>query len=370
MRSPLRRAAVPAALALALGLSACGASNENAGTAPSEGPSASSEAALSGDLNGAGASSQKAAMDAWVAGFTAQNADVNVNYDPAGSGAGREQFLAGAVDFAGSDSYLKDEELEQAKEACAGGEAFDVPVYVSPIAVIYNLPEVKDLQLSAATIAKIFNGTVKTWDAPEIKADNPNATLPATAINPVHRADDSGTTNNFTDYLSKAGEGAWTAEPDGEWPAGLGGEAAQGTSGVVSAVKAGAGSIGYADLSQAGDLGVASVKVGEGYVKPSAETAAAVLDNSPKVEGRPAGDIAIKVDRSTTAANTYPVVLVSYHIACSKYEDAAQGDLVKAFLTYVVSEEGQQAAAEAAGSAPLSSALSTEAAATIEKIGS
>ncbi|GAA4976211.1 phosphate ABC transporter substrate-binding protein PstS [Kineococcus glutinatus] len=365
MRSSLSRTALPAALLLSLGLAACGASNEDTGT--TDDSSTSSSEALSGELSGAGASSQKAAMDAWIAGYSAAQPDVTVNYDPAGSGAGREQFLSGAVDFAGSDAYLDEEELTQAEETCPGGNAIDIPVYVSPIAVIYNLPEVADLQLSAPTVAKIFSGAITTWDAAEIAADNPGKTLPATAINPVHRADDSGTTTNFTDYLSKAGEGAWTAEPDGEWPL-PGGEAAQGTSGVVSAVTAGAGSIGYADLSQAGDLGVASLKVGDAYVAPTAESAAAVVDASPEAEGRPEGDIAVDIDRTTTAAGAYPVVLVSYHVACTKYEDATQAELVKSFLSYVVSEEGQQAAADAAGSAPLSSTLTEEATAAIESI--
>jgi len=363
MRSTTSRAARAAlattsAAALALTLAACGAANEE--PAGGSGPDATASGSdLSGTLVGAGASSQQAAVAAWQAGFTGQNPDVTVNYDPSGSGAGREQFLAGAVNFAGSDAYLDDEELAASAEVCTDG-AIDIPVYVSPIAVVYNLEGVEDLQLSPATIAGIFNQTITSWDAPEIAADNPDATLPAQAITPVNRSDDSGTTENFTEFLSATAPDVWTEEPDGEWPV-AGGEAAQGTAGVISAVTAGAGAIGYADASQAGDLGVVAVGVGEEFVLPEEEAAATALDVSTRVEGRPEGDIAIDIDRTTTEAGAYPVILVSYGVACKGYEDAATGELVAAWMTYVVSEEGQAASEEAAGSAPISDELRAEA---------
>ena len=131
-------------------LAGCGAANESApagGAAPSAGGTA-----LSGTISGAGASSQQAAMQAWIAGFTGANPDATVNYDPAGSGAGRTQFISGGVDFAGSDAYLKADELTKAQERCKS-DVVEVPAYISPIAVIYNLPGVTDLQLSAATVA-------------------------------------------------------------------------------------------------------------------------------------------------------------------------------------------------------------------------
>ena len=137
-------------------------------------------------------------------------------------------------------------------------------------------------------IAAIFDGKITKWNDPKIAADNPDADLPAETITPVHRADDSGTTDNFTDYLSQAGEGAWPHEPDGLWPT-KGGEAASGTSGLVAAVKNGTGTIGYADASQAGDLGIASVKVGDEYVAPTPEAAAKVLEVSPRRRGPPGG---------------------------------------------------------------------------------
>ena len=365
-RTSFRRVAAPTVAALALGMSltACGAGNEEA---PSGDNSAASASGLSGTLNGAGASSQEAAQGAWQAAFQSANSGVTVNYDPVGSGGGREQFIAGGVAFAGSDSYMDDEELAASKETCGGSEAFGVPAYVSPIAVVYNLEGVDDLQLSGATIAGIFNGKITKWNDPKIAADNPDAELPGSAITPVHRSDDSGTQDNFTQYLAGVAPDVWTEEPDGVWPL-KSGEGANGTSGVIESVSNGAGSIGFADESQAGELSIAKVKVGEEYVEPTAETAMKVVEASPRVKGRPAGDIAIDVDRKTTEAGAYPIVLVSYVIACPTYKDAEQGKLVKAYLSYMIGSEGQAAAAKTAGSAPLSDTISTEATTQIEKI--
>jgi phosphate transport system substrate-binding protein len=262
---------------------------------------------------------------------------------------------------------MDDEELAASKKTCGGAEAFDAPAYVSPIAVIYNVEGVTDLQLSGPTLAGIFIGEITKWNDPKIAADNPDAELPSTTITPVHRSDDSGTQDNFTQYLSAVAPDVWTEEPDGVWPL-KSGEGANGTSGVIESVTNGNGSIGFADESQAGDLSIAKVKVGEEYVAPSAETAAKTVDVSPRVKGRPEGDIAIEVDRTTNEAGAYPIVLVSYVIACPTYEDPEEAKLVRAYLSYVVSPDGQQAAAKTAGSAPLSSELSDEVAAQVEAI--
>ncbi|GAB2683882.1 phosphate ABC transporter substrate-binding protein PstS [Thalassiella azotivora] len=360
-RSTLSRAAIPAAVVLSLGLSACAAGNESGSSAEGSGSD------LSGTVAGAGASSQAAAMEAWIAGFNSANPDVTVNYDPVGSGGGREQFLSGGTAFAGSDAALDEEELAQAEERCAPGELIEMPLYVSPIAVVFNLEGVEELNLSPATIAGIFNQEITTWNAPEIAADNPGVTLPDTPITPVNRSDESGTTENFTEYLAAAAGDAWPHEPSGDWPV-SGGEAAQGTSGVVGAVGAGDGAIGYADASQAGDLGIAKVKVGEEFVEYSPEAAAAVVEASERVEGRGEYDYAIDLARDTTEAGTYPIVLVSYSLACTSYEDEETAELVKAFLTYVASEEGQQAAADAAGAAPISDGVRDAATEAFEAI--
>lgn len=370
-RSTLSRVVLPAAVVMTLGLSACTASNETpAATSTSGGTSSggtSSAPQATGTISGLGSTAQQSAMTAWIAGFGSTNPDATVNYDGGGSGAGRKQFLAGGADWAGTDAYLKDTELATGKTRCAGGAAIDLPVYVSPIAIVYNLDGVTDLKLSPATVAGLFLGTIKTWNAHQVAADNPGVTLPSTAVTPVHRSDESGTTQNFTEYLSKAAPAVWKAPAAQAWPVKTG-EAANGTSGVINSVKAGAGSIGYADESQAGDLGKAQVKVGSAFVAPSADGAAKVLDASKPVTGRGTGDLAIAIDRTSTAAGSYPVILVSYAAVCTKYADATKGNLVKAFMSYVVSADGQAAAAKTAGSAPLPTSLMTQAKTSIDAI--
>ena len=361
-----RPAAVAAALALGVGLAACSAPNETSAQAETSSGDAS---ALSGTLNGGGASSQEAAQGAWRAGFQQTHPDVTVNYDPIGSGGGREQFISGGFSFAGSDSYLTDDEgeLDAATERCDGQPPIEVPSYVSPIAVIYNLDDVDDLRLSPDTLAGIFAGTITAWDDPAIAEDNPGTDLPSERITPVHRSDESGTTGNFTDYLSAVAPEAWPHGEVEDWPFN-GGEGASGTSGVVAAVANGADSIGYADASQAGDLGTAAIGVGDGFELPTAEAAAKILEVSPEADT--AGETAqvYDLDHTSEEAGVYPIVLSSYLIACPSYADAAEAELVKDYLGYVLSDEGQQAAAESAGSAPLPAAIAEKARAVVDGI--
>jgi len=355
----IRRAIVPGIAVLTLALTGCGAGNEASGDSGS---------GLSGTLNGGGSSAQESAQAAWRAGYQSANSGVTVNYDPVGSGTGRENFISGATMFAGSDSALSTDggELDSAKKRC-GGDVIEVPAYVSPIAVVFHVQGIDKLQLSSSTIGDIFSGKVTKWNDPEIAKDNPGAKLPSTTITPVHRSDDSGTTANFTDYLEQTSGGTWKYPTDDTWPI-KGGEAGEGTSGLVAAVNAGDGTIGYADESQVGDLGVASIKVGSSYNAPSADGAAKVLAESPKVSGRGANDMAIAVDRKATDAGAYPLMLTSYLIACPTYDSKTDADMVKGFLSYAVSSEGQQAAAKQAGSAPLDPSLQQQAAKIVDQI--
>ena len=358
-RTSLRRLAGPSVAALALGLavSACGAGNE----------SSSSSSGLSGTLEGNGSSAQTAAQSAWAAGFQKANSGVTINYTATDSGTGVSKFTGGDIDYAGSDSALDPAkgEVDAAKKRC-GANALEVPVYVSPIALIYNLDGVKDLKLDAKTVADIFANKVTKWNDPEIASQNSGAKLPAERISPVHRSDPSGTTKNFTDYLSKAAGGAWSKPADKVWPFSTG-EAANGTSGVVASVKNGKGSIGYVDASQAGTLSKVSLKVGSSYTQPSADGAAKALAASPIDTSRTPGDLVVNVDRTTTAAGAYPLMLTSYAIACPTYS-GSKAELVNKYLSYVVSTEGQQAAASNAGSAPLPSQLQQKAASIVAGI--
>ena len=192
---------------LALTLTACGASNEDGGGEGDGG--AQKVEGLSGTYQIGGASSQEEAQKAWVAGFQTANPDVTINYDPVGSGGGRENFASGAFVVAGSDSYLKDEdgenELSDATKNC-GADPIEVPNYVSPIAVIHSLDGVDELNLKPETLAAIFAGKITKWNDPKIAEDNPDAELPTRPINAVHRSDESGTTGNFTNYLGRRRE--------------------------------------------------------------------------------------------------------------------------------------------------------------------
>lgn len=306
-------------------------------------------------------------MQAWIAGFQAANPGATVSYDPIGSGGGRTQFLEGAVDLAGTDTPLDADELAAARARCAPGEVVELPLYASPIAVVLRLEGIERLALSPATLAGVFAGTVTRWDAPEIAADNPGVALPDLPITPVHRSDESGTTETFTAYLAGAAPAAWPFAPSGTWPL-AGGQSAQGTSGVVQTVQAAEGAITYADASKVGGLGTVAVLVGGAAVPYSPEAAAAVVDASPLAEGRGEGSLVRDLERDTTASGAYPIVLVSYTLACTAYEDPATAALVREFLTYAASEEGQRAAADAAGSAPISDGMRADVMALVERI--
>lgn len=357
--------ALPLTAVLAFGVAACSSDDSGSGDSGSDGGSS-----LSGQIAGAGASSQEAAMQAWIATFQQDNPEVTISYDPVGSGGGREQFIAGATPFGGTDAAMEDKELKDAEARCGGPDNYiEIPVYISPIAIAYNLDGVDELNLSADTLAKIMKGDITRWDDQAIAAENEGTELPDQRIAPVHRSDESGTTENFVGYLAAAAPDVWDFEVSGDWPVNSG-EAAQGTSGVISAIKAGSGTIGYADLSQVGDLNTANIKVGDEFVQPSPEAAAQIVDSS-ELSGKGGQyNFAYDLDRTTTAAGVYPISLVSYEMACTSYDSQSDGEIVKAFYEFLISPEGQQVAAENAGSAPISDSLREKIQPAVEAIGS
>jgi phosphate transport system substrate-binding protein len=367
-----------AACVLVLGLAACGGGSGSSGSSSNESSESESEGGgapsteASGEIAGAGSTAQEAAQKAWIAEFENANGGATISYDGVGSGGGREKFISGGVAYAGSDTPLSESEGELGKaiKRCEPGQLVEVPDYISPIAIIYNLPGVEELKLEPETLAKIFNQEIENWNDPEIAKENPEVELPETRIVPVNRSDESGTTENFTDYLSKVAPTVWTHEVSGDWPV-KGGEAASGTSGVVEAVAAGEGAIGYADASQAGELGKALIKVGSEWAEPSAEAAAKVLDLSkedPELEGGQKNVIAFEIDRKTEASGVYPIILVSSLIGCTEYKSASEAALVKGFFEYAISPAGQALAEEQAGSAPLSEELTKKVEAAVGSI--
>ena len=250
--TPRVRWLAPLALCTSLALTSC-ALNETADESTGTGTA-------QGSLNGMGASSMSVAQENWIAGFQTENPRATVIYAPEGSGAGRDAFMGGGADFAGSDrAYDLDENVPGAFVGCADeSTALDLPIYISPIAIAFNVASVEELNLTPEVLAAIFIGEITSWSDNRITALNPDAPLPDLQVTAVHRSDNSGTTENFTAYLHNAAGDVWPADPDDAWPT-KGGEAAKGTSGVISAVRDGVGTIGYVDASQAGDAALAHI---------------------------------------------------------------------------------------------------------------
>ena len=368
----VRSIAALSGIVMLASVAACGDNTATTTDNSSSSDFTSKSTPISGNFSGAGASSQQAAVEAWIAGFQGTNPEAKIAYNPSGSGAGVQTFLTGATAWAGSDKALADDEVEQSKSVCTEGTAFDVPVYISPIAVVFNLKGVSDagkhINMDAATIAKIFDGKITKWNDPAIADQNKDLKLPDPAITVVHRSDKSGTTQNFVSYFKDVTPDNWTYDLSENWPNEVG-QGAKGTSGVISTVKQADGTIGYADFSQVGDLGTVAVKVGDKYNEISAEAGSKVIGDS-KQDDTVKGDnrIVIKINHATEAEGAYPIVLVSYDIVCPAYKDTKQAEFAKAWLTYVTSDEGQKAAQDAAGTAPLPSSLKSEITKSIEAI--
>ncbi|CAM5455428.1 phosphate ABC transporter substrate-binding protein PstS [Streptomyces narbonensis] len=344
----------------ALVLSACGSDNntetpaKDGGTAKTSAASNIDCAGAKGKLLAAGSSAQRNAMDLWVKNFQAACEGVEINYQGIGSGGGITKFNQGQVAFAGSDSALKDEEVAESQKICTGGgKGVNLPMVGGPIAVAYKLDGVDNLILDASTIAKIFDNKITKWNDPAITKLNPGAKLPDSAIQAFHRSDESGTTQNLGKYLSTAAPADWKHDPKSKsWPA-QGGQAANGSSGVATAVKDVEGSISYMELSYAEANKSSTVSIATGAAAPVAATTenASKAIAAAKVKGT-GNDVALSLDYKTKANGAYPIVLVTYEIACDKGNKAETLPTLKAFLNYTVSEEGQKVLSDA-GYAPL-----------------
>ena len=338
----------------ALTLSACGSDNNSATGSSGASGSSSSSADCGGknSLTAEGSTAQQNAIAEFNKVWGQSCSGKNLSYNPTGSGAGREQFIAGNVDFAGSDSALKDDQVAAAAERCGGNPAWNLPLVFGPIAMAYNLPGVDKLVLNGDTLAKIFQGQIKKWNDPAIAALNGGTTLPDTKITPIYRSDSSGTTDNFQKYLAAAAPQTWTKGAGKEFQGGAG-EGAQKSSGVVQAVQATPGAIGYVEKSPAAaaNLPFAQIDSGAGAVELTDEsTAKAVGDAKFKAEGM---DLTLDLNAlyASKEAGAYPLMLATYEIVCSKGYDADTAAAVKSFL--VVSANQGQANLSAAGFVPL-----------------
>ncbi len=325
------------AVAAALGIGACGGSSSSSTATGGSSSSSSGSAGASATINGAGSTLAAPLYLQWAANLSSQG--LTVNYQGNGSGAGIAELQGATVDFAGSDPPEKPSEIAAGK-----GPVAMFPIAFGAITVSYNVPGLKTgLKLDGKTIADIYLGKVKKWDDPEIKALNPGASLPSTAITVVHRSDSSGTTKGFTTFLSDYSP-AWTAaagKPDKvvNWPLGTG---AKGNAGVAAVIKQTPGAIGYIDQAYAIQNGFtyAAVKNSAGKFVP------ATLDTASNA----AVGIKVPPDLAISSINSpnpsaYPIVsqtfLIVYKDICKAGVPQSRAKAVKRFIAYGLSTAGQ-----------------------------
>jgi phosphate transport system substrate-binding protein len=339
------------------------AGSSSTGAAAGSGAAA---ACAAGSLNGAGSSFQDPMEQQWSKDFGASCSGAKINYNPAGSGAGIQQFGAGTIDYAGSDVPMKADEQAAADKWC-GSPAWHLPITAGGVGVTWNLPGVTDLTFSAATLADIFDGKVKTWNDAEIKTDNPTATLPSLPISVVYRADSSGTNAVFTGYLDAAAKSSWTLGTGKtiQWPTGTG---AQKSAGVAAKVKQVPGAITYVEQAFAtqNQLPLAKIKNGStGVALSTASVTAAIAGDTISGTGN---NLVATVNYAPTDPAAYPISTLSYVIVCSKYPSGETSKVatLKGYLNYAAT--GGQAAASGLGFAPLPSTIAGKVTAAIAAI--
>jgi phosphate transport system substrate-binding protein len=311
-------------------------------------------------LNGSGSTFQKQFQEVAAVGFGKAKAGMKVNYGGGGSGKGRQDFADMVTDYGCSDAPYKDEDKAKVK----GGEFVYIPVLLGAITVSYNVEGVDKLQLSADTIAKIFQRDIKKWNDPAIVADNPDAKLPDADIVVAHRADGSGTTEQFTKYLTLAAKDTWKLKSGStvEWTADT--QAGQGNGGVAQLVKSTKGAIGYVDLPDAKASGLKYAQVknqGGKFVEPTSQSAQAAG------EGIQVKDDLTFVSVNATGDAAYPITAPTWCMAYVKPKDAAKGAAIKAYFQYMVTDA--QALIAPIDFAPLPKTLQEKAVAQVAKLG-
>lgn len=320
------------AAALGLALSGCGSDNNSGDSA---GGSGSAECAGKNTLTAEGSTAQQNAIAVFNQVWGKECSGKNLSYNPTGSGAGREQFIAGHVDFAGSDSPLSEAQVGQAAARCGGGNpAWHLPLVFGPVSMAYHLDGVEHLVLNADVLARIFSGAITSWDDPALVALNPGVELPASAITPIYRSDSSGTTDNFQKYLSAAAPHSWDKGEGSEFQGGVG-EGAQKSAGVVQAVQSTPGAIGYVEkgFADQANLRSAMIDSGAGVVAATDDAAGVAIQSAGFVDEN-SNDMRLDLRSlySTKQPAAYPLVLVTYEIVCSKGYDPDTTAAVKSFL--------------------------------------
>lgn len=228
-------------------------------------------------INGAGSTFDYPVFSKWFEVYAAVDTNVQFNYQSIGSGGGQKQLINQTVDFGASDAPMSDESM-----AGAPGKILHLPVVAGGVAIIYNLPGDPKLKLDGNTLAEMYLGKITKWNDPKIAALNPGVTLPDLGIIPVHRADGSGTTFIFTDYLSVINNSWANSVKKGtavKWPEGVG-IGAKGSEGVAGQVRQLSGAMGYAELAYADQnkIPYAEMKNAAGqFVSPGPDSVSAAL---------------------------------------------------------------------------------------------
>lgn len=325
-------------------LTACG-SDDNTTTASSTiaGGDGGSAVGCGGkkSLKSSGSSAQANAVTRFVNAYEAACPGYTLNYTSSGSGAGVSEFLGGQTDIGGTDSPLNADkgQVEKAKARCGGADAWNLPMVFGPIAITFNVTGVDSLVLDGPTAAKIFSGAVNSWNAPEIAALNAGTPLPAEPIVVIFRSDESGTTDNFQQYLAAASDGAWEKGTGKTFNGGTG-EGAKGNEGTSAAITTTPGSITYNEWSFAKNQGLSIAKIvtsaGPDPVALSVESVGKSIDGV-KIKG---GGSDLVLDTTSfyqpTETGAYPIVLATYSVVCSKYPDADVAPAARAFLTAAI----------------------------------
>jgi phosphate transport system substrate-binding protein len=354
-RQRIRRAAVGfPVVAMALVLAACSSSSTTGGGSSGSG-------SLSGTLNASGSTFQLTFQQSAISAFKSVQPNMTVNYGGGGSGKGRSDLAAGVVNFAGSDSPIPAAEIAGFK----GKTVLYFPVLLGPITMSYNLSGVSNLKLDAAAIAGIFQGKIKTWNDPALKALNPGVNLPSTPISLAVRSDSSGTTANFSLFLTLAAASTWKLGTSStiNWPSSA--HAGNGNGGVAQIIKSTPGSIGYVDYAdaKAAGLSFASVKNKDGnYIAPSPQSASAA-----------GATVTLKPDLTFAAAwqsgaQAYPITYQSWDLVYQKQSSANTTKMLKAYIGYLIGD-GQKLLTTL-GYAPLPANIDSKAKAQLSKIGS
>ncbi len=349
-RETVGRTKLVAAVSAAAMLTLAGCGSDNNTPSASSGSGSGASCAGTKSLKASGSSAQANAVTRFVTAYETACPGYTVNYTSSGSGAGVSEFLGGQTDFGGTDSPLNADkgEVEKAKARCGGNDAWNLPLVFGPIAITYNVPGVDSLVLDGPTAAKIFNGSITTWDAAEIAALNPGKTLPAQPIVVIFRSDQSGTTDNFQKYLDAASAGAWGKGAGKTFNGGVG-EGAKGNEGTSAAIKTTAGSITYNEWSFAKNQGLSIAEIvtsgGPDPVILSAESVGKSIAGV-KIKGQ-GNDLVLDTSSfyMPTQPGAYPIVLGTYEVVCSKYPDADTGKAVKNFLTVALGK-GQEGLAD------------------------